>query len=198
MDSFYEIQAIVEQYRQLITGLNIVDEIFEKYLHDLLSRLEKKNPISQTAKHSQNNVLVHSSDLTSLQNLLETQADVSEVCATAGSLTEKGDIFRPKKKSIHAGLIFDPRQASAWFSKDVGSHTSRGKRVLEPRFEQFRCDSLDEALRQQSGERVEAWVNTQIARPTALLLIDPDKNDEAIQLARRYNFPVLFNSHLYE
>ena len=73
-----------------------------------------------------------------------------------------------------------------------------GKRVLEPRFEQFRRTSLSEALADQSGERIEAWVDTQIAQPVALLLIDPDKKDEVIRLARKHNFPVLFNSHLYE
>lgn len=113
-------------------------------------------------------------------------------------MRKKGDIFRPNKKSIHAGLIFDPRQASAWFSKDVGSHTSQGQRVLEPRFKQFKCATLDEALAKQSGKRVEAWVDTQVARPIALLLIDPNKKEEVIKLARQYNLPVLFNSHLYE
>lgn len=198
LDSFYEIQAVIEEYKMLMQDLGITDEDFEKHLQFLLEKIEKKNPISEVAEQNRGNVLVHSSDLTSLRNLLETRADISEVCTTAGSLRKKGDVFRPKEKSIHAGLIFDPRQASAWFSKDVGSHTSRGKRVLEPRFEQFKCATLDDALARQSGERVEAWVDTQIARPIALLLIDPEKNDEAIQFARQHNFPVLFNSHLYE
>jgi hypothetical protein len=198
LDSFYEIKAIIAEYKQLMVDLDITDEAFEKHLQDLLDRIEKKNPISEVARHNQGNVLAHSSDLTSLQKLLEIEADVSEVCTTVGSLREKGDIFHSKKKSIHAGLIFDPRQASAWFSKDVGSHTSQGKRVLEPRFEKFRYTSLEEALKHQSGERVEAWVDVQNAQPVALLLIDPNKKDEAIQLARQHNFPVLFNSHLYE
>ena len=198
LDSFYEIQAVIEEYRQLMIELEITDETFKKYLSDLLSRLEKKNPISEVAKNNQNNVLVHSSDLTSLKNLLQVKGDISEICTTAGSLRKKGDIFRSKKKLIHAGLIFDPRQASAYFSKDVGSHTLQGKRILEPRFEQFRCSSLHEALENQSGARVEAWVDIQIAQPIALLLIDPEKKNEVIQLARQYNLPVLFNSHLYE
>ncbi len=198
LDSFYEIQAVIEEYKVLMENLSVTDEDFEKYLQFLLEKIENKNPISEVARQSSNNVLVHSSDLTSLKNLLRTNTDSSEVCATTGSLRKKGDVFRPKKKSIHAGLIFDSRQASAWFSKDVGSHTSQGKRVLEPRFEQFRCVSLDEALDKQSGERVEAWIDTQIARPIALLIIDPDKSDEAVQLARQNNLPVLFNSHLYE
>jgi len=198
LDSFYEIQAVIEEYRTLMADLDITDEDFEKHLHFLLEKIERKNPISEVAKNNRGNVLVHSSDLTSLQNLLRTKANVSEVCTTAGSIRKTGDVFRPKKKSIHAGLIFDPQQASAWFSKDVGSHTSQGKRVLEPRFEQFRCSTLDDALERKSGERIEAWVDTQIARPIALLLIDPEKNDEAIQFARQHNFPILFNSHLYE
>lgn len=198
LDSFYEIQAVIEEYKILMEDLGIADEDFEKHLQFLLNKIKEKNPISEVAEHNRGNVLVHSSDLTSLQNLLRTKATISEVCATAGSLRKKGDVFRPKKKSIHAGLIFDPRRASAWFSKDVGSHTSQGKRVLEPRFEQFRCTTLDDAIAKQSGERIEGWVDTQIARPVALLLIDPDKNDEAIQLARQHNFPVLFNSQLYE
>lgn len=198
LDSFYEIQEVIEEYKMLMNDLGITDEDFEKHLQFLLEKIERKNPISKVAEQNRGNVLVHSSDLTSLQNLLETRADVSEVCTTAGSLRKKGDVFRPKKKSIHAGLIFDPRQASACFSKDVGSHTSQGKRVLEPRFEQFRCASLDEALEGQSGKRVEAWIDTQIARPVALLLIDTDKGQEAIKLAKQYNLSVLFNSHLYE
>lgn len=198
LDSFYEIQAVIEEYRALIESLGITDENFEKQIQFLLEKIEKKNPIAKIARNNRGNVLVHSSDLTSLQNLLDKKANISEVCTTAGSLRKKGDVFRPKKKSIHAGLIFDPQQASAWFSKDVGSHTSQGRRMLEPRFEQFRCGTLDDALANQSGERVEAWVDTQIARPVALLIIDPEKNDEAIQFARQHNFPVLFNSHLYE
>ncbi len=198
LDSFYEIQAVIEEYRSIMEDLDITDEDFEKHLQFLLEKIEEKNPISEVAISNSGNVLVHSSDLTSLRNLLRKKANVSEVCATAGSLRKKGDIFRPKKKSIHAGLIFDPRQASAWFSKDVGSHASRGKRVLEPRFEKFRCSSLEEALKKQSGERIEAWIDTQIAQPVALLLIDPDRKDETIQLARQNDFPVLFNSHLYE
>ena len=70
--------------------------------------------------------------------------------------------------------------------------------MLEPRFKQFRCTSLNEALANQSGERIEAWVDTQIAQPVALLLIDPNKRDEVIRLDREHNFSVLFNSHLYE
>ncbi len=198
LGSFYEIQAIITGYKKLIVNLDIADGTFEKPLKDLLDRLEKRNPISEIAKRNRGNVLIHSSDLISLRNLLKTKADMSEVCTTAGSLHKKGDIFCPKKKSIHAGIIFDPQQASAWFSKDVGSHTSRGRRVLEPRFEQFRCASLDEALERQLGKRVEAWVDAQIAQPVALLLIDPDKNNEVLQLARQYNLPVLLNSHLYE
>jgi hypothetical protein len=198
LDSFYEIQEVIEEYRVLMKGLSITDKNFEKHLQLLLEKIEKKNPLVEVARNNHGNVLVHSSDLTSLQNLLSKTADVSEVCTTAGSLRKKGDVFRPKKKSIHAGLIFDPRQASAWFSKDVGSHTSQGRRVLEPRFEQFRCKTLDDALADQSGKRIEAWVNTQIAQPVALLLIDSEKNDEAIQFARHNNFPILFNSHLYE
>jgi len=66
--------------------LEITDEIFEKHLSDLLSRIEKKNPIAKVARNSQGNVLIHSSDVTSLQNLLKTEVGVSEVCATAGSL----------------------------------------------------------------------------------------------------------------
>ena len=156
LDSFYEIQAVIAEYRKYMEELGINDEKFEKRLQFLLEKIEAKNPISEVAKQNQGNVLIHSSDLTSLEKLLKTQSDMSEVCATAGSLRKKGDIFRPKKKSIHAGLIFDPQQAIAWFSKDVGSYTSRGKRVLDPQFEQFRCASLNEALKRQSGERVEA------------------------------------------
>ncbi|MFO7807718.1 MAG: hypothetical protein R6V40_04875 [Candidatus Moraniibacteriota bacterium] len=197
LDSFYEIQAVVEEYRAIMDDLSITDEDFEKHLQFLLKKIEEKNPISEVAMKNYGNVLIHSSDLTSLKNLLGKKTEVSEVCATAGSLRKKGDIFRSKKKAIHAGLVFDPQQASAWFSKDVGSHTSGGKRVLEPRFEQFRCDSMAEALEKKTGERVEAWINTQITQPVALLLIDPDRKDEVVQLARQNNYPVLFNSHLY-
>jgi len=198
LDSFYEIQAVIEEYRQLMAELEIADESFEKCLNDLLNRLEEKNPISEVAKNNHGNVLVHSSDITSLQNLLETKSYVSEVCATAGSLQKKGDIFRPKKKSIHAGIIYNPKQASAWFSKDVGSHRERGKRALESRFEQFRCSSMEEALQRQTGERIEAWVDTQNVQPIALLIIDPDRNDEITRLAKKYNFPILYNSYLYK
>lgn len=198
LDSFYEIQSVIEEYRILMEDLDIVDEYFEQYLQSLLEKLERKNPISKVAEQNRGNVLIHSSDLTSLRNLLKLRVDVSEVCTTAGSLRKKGDIFRPKQKSIHAGLIFDPKQASAWFCKDVGSSTSRGRRVLESRFEQFRCATLDDALARQSDGRVEAWVDTQVAHPVALLLIDTDKSDEVIKLAKQYNLPVLFNSHLYE
>lgn len=130
LDLFYEIQAVIEEYRVLIKDLGITDEDLEQSLQFLLEKIERGNPISEVANQNRGNVLIHSSDLTSLQNLLQTQADISEVCATIGSLRKKEDIFRPKKKSIHAGLIFDPRQASVWFSKDVGSHTSQGQRVL--------------------------------------------------------------------
>ena len=146
LDSFYEIQAIIEEYRTLMADLGAIDDNFEKHLQFLLEKIEKKNPIAEVARNNRGNVLIHSSDLASLQNLLGKKADISEVCTTAGSLRKKGDVFRSKKKSIHAGLIFDPRQASAWFSKDVGSHTSSGRRVLEPRFKQFRCTSLKRSI----------------------------------------------------
>ena len=189
LDSFYEVRIIVEEYQTLMRELDIIDENFENHLRLLLEKIAKQN---------RDNVLIHTSDVTSLQNLLTRKTHISEVCATAGSLRKKEDIFHPQKKSIHAGLIFDPQQASAWFSKDVGSRTSQGKRLLDPQCEQFRCETLDDALAKKSGERIEAWVNTQIARPIALLLIDPTKIHEVIQLAKKNNFPVVFHSHLYE
>jgi hypothetical protein len=198
LDSFYEIQEIIEDYRKIIDDLNINNIDIEECLQSLYEKIEKKNPISEIAKQNHGIVLIHASDLRSIENLLLTKFDVSEVCATGGSLREKGDVFRPKKKSIHAGLIFNPQQASAWFSKDVGSYTIRGKRAIEPRLEQYRCNSLEEALDRQLGERVEAWIDTQVAQPIAILLIDENERDEAIRLAKEHNFPVLFNSHLYE
>jgi hypothetical protein len=198
LDSFYEIQSIIEEYKILIKDLDISDEGFEAQLKSLFEKIEEKNPISEVAKKNKGNVLVHSSDLKSLHNLLKTKNHISEVCATAGSLRKNGDIFRSKKKKIDAGFIFDPKQASVWFSKDVGSHTTQGKRVLEPRFEKFKCSSLEEALSNQKGERLEAWVDTQIAEPIALLLINPDKRSEVIEYAQQNDLPVLFNSHLYQ
>lgn|GEM_PF-5361449 len=199
LDSFYEIQAVIAEYHQILSDLNIDDESFNKFIDQLTEKLNNKNPIYEIAQANLGQVLVHSSDITSLYNLLQTKVDKSEVCTTAGSLQEKNDIFRPKKKSIHAGIIFDPQDATRYFSKDVGSHRSRGRRVLEDRFKQYEYNSLQKALdNKEEDKRVEAWIDTQQAKPKAILLIDPSEKDRVIDFADKYNLPVLYNSHLYE
>lgn len=170
LDAFYELQELLDEYDELIKTLKIEDGALLSLIKNARQILLEKNPISEIAQD--NYILVHSSDLISLRNLLTSRNETAEVCATASSLRKKNDIFRSKTKSIEAGFIYNPQQAVAWFSKDVGSHTSRGKRVLEKRFQEFATASLDEALEKQSGPRVEAWLDGAKAKPGAVLIIE--------------------------
>jgi len=199
LDSYYEIQEIILEYQTLLSSLGVENEKINNLLLGLMDLLNEKNPIAQVANKNQGNVLIHSSDIQSLDNLLDLQSETAEICTTAGSLREKGDVFIPKKKAIHAGIIFNPAEAKTWFSRDVGSRRQRGKRVLEDRFFQFQCASMNEALKKKiNGRRVEAWIDAKKSNPIALLVIDNEQEERILALSRQSNLPVVYNSQLYE
>ncbi len=198
LDAFYEIQEIFDEYEELIRILKIEDHAVLNLIIETRNVLASKNPISEIAATSSNYVLVHASNVSSLRNLILTKNETAEICATASSLRKKNDIFQPRTKSIEAGLIYNPKQAIAWFSKDVGSYTGRGKRILEERFKEFAVSSLDEALEKQIGPRIEAWVDGAKVKPSALLIIDEKAKEEVRELGRKFNLPVIYNSHFFE
>ncbi|OGZ60371.1 MAG: hypothetical protein A3B96_03930 [Candidatus Spechtbacteria bacterium RIFCSPHIGHO2_02_FULL_43_15b] len=198
LDAFYELQAILAEYEGLIASLDIKNKELRVKITGIRDILRDKNPISNIAENNGGYVLVHSSDLKSLRNLVETKNEVAEVCTTANSLRIKGDIFQSSTKSIEAGFIYDPKQATAWFSKDVGSHTHLGKRVLERRFQEFIATSLDDALKKQSGQRVEVWVDAAKISPVAILIISEARIEDCIRMGREFGLPVLYNSHFFE
>lgn len=198
LDAYYELQDILIEYEHLIDDLGIEDKNLADGIASSRNILREKNPISKVAENNHGYILLHSSDLRSLENLITTKNETAEVCTTANSLQKKNDIFQSKTKLIEAGLVYDPQAAIAWFSKDVGSHTDRGKRVLEKRFQEFTVRSLDEAIEKQEGERIEAWLDAARAKPIAILIIDEEKIEESIRFGQKYNLPVLFNSHFFE
>ena len=198
LDSFYEIQAVIKEYKHLMAELEIDNKIFKEYLDDLLNRLERKNPLSKMADQNDGVVLIHTSRFEDAKELLSLkEVEASEICTTGGTLKKYGDIFRSKVRETDIGLIFNASDANAFFSRDMGSHYRNGRRVLEPRMLKYKCETLQEALA-RGAKRVEAWVDTQTSPVRALLMVNESKREEILQLAQEHNLPVVYNTHLYE
>lgn len=198
LDAFYSIQHLVNEFEYLLILNHLEDhEIFQD-IFVLREHLDARNPISSLAHANQGHVLLHTADITSLKNLLSLTQTVAEVCTTASSLRIKDDIFQSATKKSEAGFIYDPKDAIAWFTKDVGSSRKQGKRVIDPKNERYRAHSLEEALARKQGKRVEAWVDVAKRKPHALLILDDTVRDHAVALAATVGLPVLYHSHLFE
>lgn len=101
--------------------------------------------------------------------------------------------------------MFDPDDATAFFSKDVGSRREGekgrpkgGKRVLVREADrQFQCSSLEEALQRQKGSRIEAWVDVKKTPPKAIIVLNQRNVEKIIDAAKKTNLPVIYNPRLY-
>lgn len=199
IDAYAQVRALIDEYSELLGPDGIQDSSLREYIWNLRNLLDRKNPIAPITNEHDGYVLVHSSNLKSLERLLATKNDFAEVCVAASTLLgDKNSLFTSKSKELEAGLVFSPANATDWFSKDVGSHTQQGKRVLESRFEQYRCADLKDAVSKQGESRIEAWVDARQHRPAAILLLDTNRKQDVQELGKHYQLPVVFNSSFFE
>lgn len=206
LHKFYELLKWCDVYEQLLNELSnqnknsVLSNVLSVGISGIREKLNEKNPIYAITSENNGYVLIHASTYTSIENLLHTSNKVAEICTTAGFLQEKTDIFYSETKSIECALIYNPTDATAWFSKDVGSHTENGVRILESRFQEFRTYSLIGAIaecKKNQWERIEVWVDAVQAKPVAILILDKTKTKPICALAKRKGLPVIYNGNFF-
>ncbi len=197
LDIFFKIEDIVRNYQIELERAGINANEIEVTLKRIKKKLLEKNPLGCVSQENEGYLLTHSSDVSSIRNLLSCPYEHAEICTTVSKL-KKRDIFQPSKKKIHLGLIFNPKGAISWFSKDVGSFRKKGRRVLNPENEKFRCSSLKEALNKQNGERIEAWIDAKANIPIGIIILDECQTEAASELSQLHKIPVIFNSHFFD
>lgn len=204
LHKFYELLKWCNIYEQLLNKFSnqnkngVLSNILSVGILGIREKLNEKNPIYAITSENNGYVLIHASTYTSIENLLNTSNKVAEICTTAGFLREKTDIFYSETKLIECALIYNPKKATAWFSKDVGSHTENGVRILESRFQKFRTYSLIGAIaecKKNQGARIEVWVDAVQAKPAAILILDNKKTKLIGALAKKEGLPVIYNDN---
>ncbi|KXK10917.1 MAG: hypothetical protein UZ22_OP11002000545 [Microgenomates bacterium OLB23] len=198
IDLYYELMDALETTRKVFSSLRDQDGGVLEDLRSIEELLRGRNPLEEILTTNMGYVLLHSSDTRSVGNLLrgEFRYPHAQICTSATKLRDRDGVFRSTTKTLEAGVVYDPRDAVRWFSKDVGSHTREGQRVYLDKHRPFERASLQDALDSQGGSRIEAWVDAAIVRPSGLVVLDQRRTDEILGIGHQYNLPVIVNGNL--